>query len=237
MGILKRVRDITMGALHEVLDQVEDPITMLNQYIRDLEGEILHARSAAAHQVAAEKKWERLVQEMEERVAKRVRQASLAVANGEEGIARRAIADKQFCEAKLEEYRQQYGAVKAQTQQLLEQLKEFEEKYEEMRNKKALLAARANAAQASVRLNQAIVSFDTETTSQGLARMEERVRMLEMQAEASAHMRAAYGSIRYEYTGTGYTGMRESESVEQELARLKSTNPNTETLDLAKTTE
>ncbi len=139
LGILKRVRDITMATINEVLDQIEVPVTMLNQFLRDIEEELSNAQTAVAYQIAAEQRWSRLVEEMEHRIAKRTRQAQLAVNAGDDTIARRAFADKQICEAKIEEYRAQYEAVKNQTGVLRQQLQELKDKYEEMRNKKLLI--------------------------------------------------------------------------------------------------
>ena len=45
MGIFKRMKDITKASLHEALDKLEDPVVMLNQYLRDMEQEINCIRS------------------------------------------------------------------------------------------------------------------------------------------------------------------------------------------------
>ena len=37
MGIFKRVNDIAMANINEVLDKMENPLSMVKQYIRELE--------------------------------------------------------------------------------------------------------------------------------------------------------------------------------------------------------
>ena len=34
MGVFTRMKDMTKASIHEVLDKIEDPIVMLNQYLR-----------------------------------------------------------------------------------------------------------------------------------------------------------------------------------------------------------
>jgi phage shock protein A len=216
MSILKRVRDITLATMNQVLDQVEDPVAMLNQYMRDMENEISQAELAIARQVAVEKKWKMMMEETEARIEKRTRQAGLAVDAGNDDIARRALEDKLICESKATEYRTQYEAAQKQTQILRGQLQELKEKFYEMRNKKAALLARANAARATKKMNQVLCSIDTESASRGFARIAEKVMMMEAEAEATQHMRNAHISLEEHARNT-----ERMSKVEAELQQLK----------------
>lgn len=217
MAIFKRVRDITVASIHEMLDKVEDPVAMLNQYLRDLEGEISKAELAVSRQVAIEKKWKALVDEFEQRVTKRERQAELAIDHGEEKIARQAIEDKQFAEKKVEEYQALYEKTKEQVAFLLEQLKELKDKYYELRNKRSHLISRANVAKAVKDINQALVSIDTESAAKGFARIEEKLMMMEADSQAIQRIRRVYGGTTDQY----FNQTEKKEKVEQELAKLK----------------
>ena len=37
MSIFKRMKDMTKASVNELLDKMEDPVVMLNQYLRDME--------------------------------------------------------------------------------------------------------------------------------------------------------------------------------------------------------
>lgn len=217
MAIFKRVRDITVASIHEMLDRVEDPVAMLNQYLRDLESEISKAELAVSRQVAIEKKWKALVEEFEQRAAKRCRQAELALDHGDENIARQAIEDKQFAEVKAAEYRALYERSKEQVAVLLGQLKELKDKFYELRNKKFHLVSRANVANAVKDINQALVSIDTESAAKGFARIEEKIMTMEADSQAMQRIRRAYGDTNYGYL----VNAEKNEQVEQELERLK----------------
>ncbi len=45
-----------MASINDLLDKAEDPVKMLNQFLRDMEEDILEAETAVAKQIAIEKK-------------------------------------------------------------------------------------------------------------------------------------------------------------------------------------
>lgn len=227
MAIFKRVRDITVASIHEMLDKVEDPVAMLNQYLRDLESEISKAELAVSRQVAIEKKWKALVEEFELRVTKRSRQAELALDHGDENIARQAIEDKQFSEAKVQEYRTLYENTKEQVAILLGQLKELKDKFYELRNKKFHLVSRANVAKAVKDINQALVTIDTESAAKGFARIEEKLMMMEADSQALQQIRRVYGETNFE----NLHNAEKNEKVELELEKLKAARNNDLTVE------
>lgn len=63
MGVLQRMKEMTKASVHELLDKMEDPVIMLNQYLRDMEEEIAKAEVTVAKQLAHER---RLLQRLEE---------------------------------------------------------------------------------------------------------------------------------------------------------------------------
>ena len=115
MGIFNRVKTIVMADIHEVLDKVEDPISLMNQYMSELDEQVDQAKDALGQQLYLEKRHGLLVAEAQVLVAKRTRQAELAVANGEDTMARIALQEKLKEEAKLKLYAEQYAAMKQQT--------------------------------------------------------------------------------------------------------------------------
>ncbi len=52
--VLKRLRDITVATIHEGLNKIENPVVMLNQYLRDLEEEISRAKDSITKQIMLE---------------------------------------------------------------------------------------------------------------------------------------------------------------------------------------
>ena len=146
MGIFNRLKTIVSSDLNEALDRIEDPLSMLNQYLRDMEKQLQSAQAALADQLYLENKYQLLVAEEEGLVAKRARQAELAVSKNEEDIAKLALQEKILHDTKLKMYREQYEITKQQTESLKDQISKLVEKFHELEYKKLVLVSRAHAA-------------------------------------------------------------------------------------------
>src|SRR5690606_9262892 len=112
MGIFKRLRDLTMASINDLLDKAEDPVKMLNQFLRDMEQDILEAEAAVAKQIAIEKKFKQQTEEAQDLVSRREEQALKALEQGNEDLARRALQDKKEQQARLDEFKSQHAIAK-----------------------------------------------------------------------------------------------------------------------------
>jgi len=193
--IIKRIRDIFLAGAHDSLDNMENPVSMIKQYLRDVEVEIGKAQRTIAHQIVMEKRHAALIEETKAQILKRSRQAQLAVDTDDEKIAKLALQDKVLLETRLETYEEQYATIQAHTETLHTQLRELQEKYSEMQAKKRFLFARTQAAKTQQALNVTLSTIDTESAVRGFNRMEERVEMLEAQAAASHLVQSNYRKL------------------------------------------
>lgn len=216
MGVFKRVKDIALADVHHFLDQVEDPVRMVKQYIREVEEKLDEGREALAKQLLTERKYEALIAEAEEMVQKRTRQANLAIDREEEGMAQLAVEEKLLWERKLQEYRDQADAVRNRTIALEGQLRKLKETYDELQNKKRFLESRVIAAQAIQELSEASFSFDSEKVHRGVARMEEQVWRQEAAAAASLRVNGILGGTSVAVRNEGLKA-----DIREELERMK----------------
>jgi phage shock protein A len=217
MGIFKRFRDMTMASINDLLDKAEDPVKMLNQFLRDMEEDILEAETAVAKQIAIEKKFKLQVEESEEMVTKRTEQAMKALESGNEDLARRALEDKKEHQGRYDELKRQYDLAKTNADQLRSQLTEMKDEFNKMKNKKDLLIARAETAKAQKQINQAMSGFGTDNAAKGFDRMSEKVLQMEAEAQASGEIRAKNRSLDDELDGLGGS----SSGIDDELAAMK----------------
>nr|WP_318506069.1 PspA/IM30 family protein [Bacillus sp. T3] len=86
MGIFKRIKTIAKADINGLLDGVEDPIAMLNEYSREMEQEMAKGQKALARQIFVENKQAALIQETKNLVDKRTRQAKLALDQGKKQL-------------------------------------------------------------------------------------------------------------------------------------------------------
>ncbi len=202
--------------MHQTLDKIENPISMLKQYLRETEQQITKAEKALSHQYYLEKKYEALISETNALIAKRTRQAELAVSREEDHMAQLALQEKIVNEKKAELYRQQYEITKEQTATLYEQIDKLQKKYGELQYKELVLVSRLNAAQAIKESNRAIDSFHTESTAKGFARIESYVQKLEAETAASNYFYNMKSPNQQEVLDKNL-----QEEVQRELEKLK----------------
>ncbi|MBE5107985.1 PspA/IM30 family protein [Bacillus thuringiensis] len=216
MGILKRIKNIVVADVHQTLDKLEKPTNMLKQYLRETEQQITKAEKALSHQYYLEKKYEALISETDALIAKRTRQAELAVSREEDQMAQLALQEKIVNEKKAELYRKQYEITKEQTATLYEQIDKLQKKYGELQYKELVLVSRLNAAQAIKESNRAIDSFHTESTAKGFARIESYVQKLEAETAASNYFYNLKSPNQQEVLDQNL-----QEEVQRELEKLK----------------
>lgn len=215
MGLFKRLRDLTVASINDLLDRAEDPVKMLNQFLRDMEQDIVEAEAAVAKQIAVEKKFKIQYEEAGEMVQKREAQALKALEQNNEDLARRALQDKKEHQTRYEEMQKQYGIAKENADKLRSQLSEMKDEYGKMKNKRDLLVARAEAAKAQKTINRAMSGFNSDGASKGFDRMSERVLQMEAEAQASGEFANSSRSLDKELETLGDAG------IEDELAAMK----------------
>lgn len=217
MGIFKRIKTIAKADINALLDGMEDPIAMLNEYSREMEQEMAKAQKALSLQIFVENKQAALIMETKHLVDKRARQAKLAIQHEENTMARLAVQEKLLHENQLSLYQQQFEAIKGQTHILNEKLQELQEIYNELQHKKVLLASRANVAQSLQQIQHATASFKQDNIVRGVARAEECI--LLMEAEVQAGTQFANPMAVHD---TAYRNYINEEEVSRELEKLKS---------------
>ena len=219
MSILSRCRDILASNVNELLDKAEDPAKLVDQYLRDAREDLAECKEETAGVMAAEKRAERDLQNLKDDIAKHANAARNAVKAGNDGDARKIIADKQELEAQLPQLQKNYDSAHASAEnmrrmvaKLTDDIKILEARKATVQNTVAVAKAQEAANKFSARADYGVEAAD------GIARMEQKAneRLDRANAQADLHDMADDDDNLVDKYGAGG-----SASVDDELAALK----------------
>ncbi|MBD1223918.1 PspA/IM30 family protein [Virgibacillus halodenitrificans] len=210
-----RMKTVVSSELNAMLDKAEDPVKMLDQFMRDMSEDIREAEAAVAKQIANEKMLKRKANDAKALVEKRQKQAEQAIEAGNEDLARRALQDKNEHESNANSLNESWERAKQDADTLRNKLEEMKKEYQEMKLKKDSLKARAESARTRTKMNRTMSSIGSDDSKRGFERMEEKVMQYEAEAETSEDMSQSSRSLDEEFEELN------NDNVDDELAALK----------------
>lgn len=227
MGVFDRFRRVFKAKANDLLDRAEqgDPEQMLDQLLRDMTTEQAATRELVTKAMAEETRLLELGQATEREVIAWGQRAQVAVNQGNDDLARRALAVQQEKQELVQTLHGQYTAAVTSVQQLRETLRDLVERSADARNKRGVLLARhrTNQIQASVQG----VGSGKESAFAKFSQMEEQIGATERQLRAGAQLDAEEGrsststkALEREFARLG-SGGSGAGVVEERLALLK----------------
>ena len=111
-GILSRFKDIMSSNINALLDKVEDPMKMIDQYLRNLESDLGKVKAETAAVMAEETKSKRELDECIDSINKMQTYAEKALLSGNEADARTFLSKKGELNNKLISIQQTYDIAK-----------------------------------------------------------------------------------------------------------------------------
>ena len=188
MSILKRIFRIGKANVNATLDQLEDPVKMIDQILRELDEDVAKVTAAVTTQMAVEKRFERELKEADEMVAKRTQQARAAVEKGEDELARQALLEKSRYVEKRDQLQKNYDQAKLNADKLRKQLSDMKDKVQEMKTQRSSLIAQAEAAKATKKVNETMANVGNENLGATFARMQEKINQMHDEANAAQEL-------------------------------------------------
>lgn len=151
MNLLKRVKDVVVADLHQLIDEKErkNPSAMLNQFMRNCEGEVKKVEGLIKRQ--AELKTQ-LFEEKEHAnymAKKRSSQIEIAAIAQEADLEKQAHEEATYYKEQSERLTELYEKAKKDELELQSQLQDMRSKLKEMHNRRLELIGRENAVNTS----------------------------------------------------------------------------------------
>lgn len=184
MGIFDRFNRVLKSNLNALVDRAEDPDKLLEQTIADMENEVKRAKKDLVTQLGTAKRLEKKVQEHADEVKSWEDKAVLALRAGDEQLAREALRMKQKAKATMQSVQRQADTAAASARELQSTLEQIEAKIEDLKARKATLAAQVRRVREAGR-GAGAGRFGSEALD-GLDRLTGRIDQLEAEVEASA---------------------------------------------------
>jgi phage shock protein A len=226
MKIFTRIRMFFSSKTNAAMDRIEDPRDTLNYgYARQRE---LHqkVKRGLIEVATSRRQLEAQAKKLNERIPHLEGQAQRALTSDREDLARMALGRKQTCLAELSRLEDQLAEVTEEERKLTLAEGQFSQRLDYFRTHRNAISAQYNAAEAQVRIHEALGSVSDESAELGMALERAEEKITRMRARASA-LDALIDNGSLTPLGGEDTVERElqelaaSKAVEDELADLK----------------
>lgn len=220
MSILSRFKDIMAANFNALLDKVENPEKMIDQYLRNLNSDLGKVKSETASVIAAERRAKREYDENAEEVAKLEQYAIKALEAGNEADARKFLERKAAAAANTEMLHKAWQIAAANAERMKQLHDKLVKDIGELEQRRSMLKAKWSVAKTQQRINE--LTSSAANSGRSLAafdRMEDKINRELDKAEALAELNAGakddIEDLKAKYDAPSGT------SIDDELAALK----------------
>lgn len=199
MGIFDRLSNMVKAKVNNSLDNMENPIELLDQKIRDMEESLNTAKLSSAqilgnvHEI--EKKMEAAKAESDDFDAK----VKLALSKNNEELAKKALAKKLEADKTYNNLKASYDEAYKKAEAIKEKLRELESEIEKTRTYRDEAEARYKNAEASTKVNEILANVDTKNNSIHLDDIERKIQKKEATAEGLEDLKEPEDPLKDEF--------------------------------------
>ena len=221
-GILERFKTIMSSNINALLDKMEDPEKMIDQYLRDMEKDLGSVKAETVAVMAQESAAKRKVAECEDEIKKMESYAKKALQAGNEADARMFLEKKESIKIKLE-------SLEKEKMIAVENSLKMREMHDKLTSDIQKLNAKRNEIKAKIKMAKSAEKINSMTSSTGISgkmdsfnSIEEKVDRMLDEANASIELNSPKKDEVDDLMKKYDSGESESSSaVDEELERLK----------------
>ena len=221
-GILERFKTIMSSNINALLDKMEDPEKMIDQYLRDREKDVGSVKAETVAVMAQESAAKRKVAECEDEIKKMENYAKKALQAGNEADARMFLEKKESIKIKLD-------SLEKEKMIAVENSLKMREMHDKLTSDIQKLNAKRNEIKAKIKMAKSAEKINSMTSSTGISgkmdsfnSIEEKVDRMLDEANASIELNSPKKDEVDDLMKKYDSGESESSSaVDEELERLK----------------
>lgn len=218
MALLERVSTLLRANINDLLGKAEDPEKLARQLVLDMENQLVQVKTQVAMAIADQHVLEKKRKEQEAAQASWVRKAELAVAKGQEDLARTALERALSHQRMAEALAQQYTDQAEETETLRSAFSRLQGKMEETRSKVDLLMTELRRNRAAEKTKTAKSLLGNGGAQARLAKLSEKV---EESGAKSYAARTLLALAATESAEEKLDGLEKNEQIEGLLLELK----------------
>lgn len=215
MGIFRRLSDLLKSNVNDLIDRAEDPEKMVKQIIIDMQTELTKATQNYGKAKASEHLAEKRYLEAQKQSQNWENKAKAALSQGNEELAKQALAKKVKADEDTANYKQMYESISDQTEAIGNQVEVLKAKLDEAKSRQAMLIARSQMADTQKGLAKAAGGFDGNSSLEKFNRMEEKIEQKEAEAAAFSEIAGAENDLN-----DAFDKIESDAKVDAELQRL-----------------
>lgn len=223
-GILNRFKDIMSSNINALLDKVEDPQKMIDQYLRNLESDLGKVKAETAAVMAEETRSKRELNECTDSINKMQNYAEKALLAGNEADARIFLEKKEELSKKLVSIQQTYDIAKENSTKMRSMHDKLVKDIGELNTRRNELKAKMAIAQTQEKLNKIGSSVNGAMGNMSkFDEMEAKINKRLDTANAMAELNSSNQGENIDDLMAKYDepGNSSSSEVDDEIAKLK----------------
>ena len=214
MGIFTRFRDIVSSNINAILDKAEDPEKLIKLMIREMEDTLVEIKAACAGAMASNKKVQRQLDTLHDRIHYWEEKAELAVKRGRDNLAREALVEKRRYTQRMDGLENELTEHNLLIEQYQDDIRQLEDKLKSAREKQRILVQRHIHADRKIRAQEEIRRVDSSEAMMKFDELENRIERMEAEADLVNFGKSTELEAEFDTLGV-------DEEIEKELQALK----------------
>ena len=189
MGIFTRMSNMIKAKVNTTLDEAENPIELLDQKLRDMDEQLSRAKLNSAQVLGNVHALEKNMNLAQKESADFEEKIKLALAKGNEELAKRALSKKVDSDKKYTTLKSTFETSKVQAETLKKNLRGLQDEIEKTRNYRDEAAARYSNAEASKTVNEILADVKTKSNTIQIDNIERNIAKKEALAQGLGDLR------------------------------------------------
>jgi phage shock protein A len=214
MGVFDRISNILRAKVNNAIDDMENPVELLDQKIRDMEESLNTAKLSSAQILGNVHEIEKKMEAAEKESKDWDNKVRLAMGKSDEELAKKALAKKLEADKNYSSLKSSYEDARAKAEAIKTKLRELDEEIEQTRRYRDEAAARYNNAEATGKVNEILANVDTKNNKINMDDIERKIQKKEAYAEG-------LGELKTDNTLEDEFKKLEEVDLEEELKKYK----------------